>query len=139
MNIIKANAVTYTLESPERLLIHVCNNKGSMGAGIAKEIKERIPEAFYAYKKGGHLGYVSYGGQVCNMIAQDGYGRDKRYLNYGALSQCLYNVKMDIDYYDANVEVVAPYMMGAGLAGGDWDIVSEMVEFYLGEVTICQL
>lgn len=139
MKLIKANAITYTLESPERLLIHVCNNKGVMGAGIAKEIKERIPEAFNVYKEEMRLGYVSYGGQVCNMVAQDGYGRDRRYLNYGALSQCLYNVKMDINYYNFDAEIVAPYMMGAGLAGGDWDVVIEMVEFYLGDVTVCQL
>ena len=39
------------LEKDGRILLHVCNNKGVMGSGIAKEIRERIPEAFHAYRK----------------------------------------------------------------------------------------
>jgi len=136
---IKGNAVDYVLEKDERILLHVCNNKGVMGSGIAKEIRERIPEAFYAYRKSySELGTVTSCGKVINMVAQDGYGKGIRHLNYGALARCLLIASMQ----KSRVEFVVPYKMGADRAGGDWEIVKEMLDFFIADrydLTIVEL
>jgi len=144
----KCNAVTALIEGEVGVLLHVCNNKGVMGSGIALEIKNRIPDAYESYKYvhekfGLELGSTSYGFSntsdrfVINMVAQNGYGSGKRFLNYGALAQCLHAVSLDM-----TVEKIGlPYKMGADRAGGDWTIVLEMIEFYLKDfdVTIYEL
>lgn len=138
----KGNAVTALIDGEVDVLIHVCNNKGVMGSGIALEIKNRIPDAFVAYKEiPAELSYVSYGwttesnrksGMVVNMVAQNGYGQGVRHLNYGALASCLQKVS----HLNKTLKVGLPYKMGADRAGGDWNIVLEMVEFILKDFDI---
>lgn len=146
MEIIKGNAVTYTLENDNVSLIHVCNNKRVMGAGIALEIKQRIPSAYGAYKQHGlriggdlPLGTVSTDAKVFNMVAQDGFGTGMRHLNYGALSECLTKVGKRAGMYSNTIAL--PYKMGADRAGGDWGIVLEMVEWHLKDygIVVCKL
>lgn len=125
---IKGNAVDYVLAKDDRVLLHVCNNKGVMGSGIAKEIRERIPEAFHVYRNSSlELGTVSSCGKVINMVAQDGYGEGIRHLNYGALARCL----LIASIRKSRVEFVVPYKMGADRAGGDWEIVKELLNFFI--------
>jgi O-acetyl-ADP-ribose deacetylase (regulator of RNase III) len=139
----KVNAVSALIDGEVDVLIHVCNNKGVMGSGIALEIKNRIPDAFVAYKQiPCDLGTCTFGwnfentettyGFVCNMVAQDGYGQGVRHINYGALAQCLSKVKA----LDNSLRIGLPYKMGADRAGGDWNIVLEMVEFILKDFDI---
>jgi hypothetical protein len=113
-----------------------------MGSGIARQVKERVPSAYKAYMshhnhKGISLGSVSYGTccngfcTVYNLNAQYQYGRGKRQLNYGALAESLMYIKDGLlDYGDV---VGIPYKMGSDRAGGDWEIVLEMVEHILGK------
>lgn len=132
------NAVDALLNGEIDVLLHVCNNKGVMGSGIALEIKNRIPDAYKAYKNSqNELGSISYGWYdvgrfVCNMVAQDGYGSNKRFLNYGALAECLSRMPKGI-----NVKTVGiPFKMGSDRAGGDWNIVLEMVEYFLADFNV---
>lgn len=118
---------------------HCCNAQGVMGSGIAKSIKERYPEAFNQYKRyydTGHsvFGYcipvlVDVNKGVFNLVGQDKYGYDgKRYLNYGALG-----ASFDLMARQAKKErdvIGFPYLMGCDRAGGDWEIVLEMIEYY---------
>jgi len=134
----KGNAVSALIDGEVDVLIHVCNNKSVMGSGIALEIKNRIPDAFVAYKYARcELGVVtqgknSTGGIVLNMVAQDGYGKGIRHLNYGALSECLQKVTS----VNKEARIGLPYKMGADRAGGDWNIVLEMVKFLLKDFDI---
>lgn len=130
-----------------RLLLHVVNCQGVMGSGIAKEIKERIPDAFSVYSAthdSGELklGSISTSSGVVNMAAQINYGRGHRQLNYGALASCLHQVSERIswtkEYMDAT-KVFVPYLIGCDRAGGDWEVVSEMLDFYFEDVIICRL
>ncbi len=144
----KGNAVSALIDGEVDVLIHVCNNKGVMGSGIALEIKNRIPDAFVAYKEiPSALGSCTFGwnkphedsvkGMVVNMVAQDGYGQGVRHLNYGALASCLDKVSV----LSKRLRIGLPYKMGADRAGGDWNIVLEMVEFLLKDfnVTVYEL
>lgn len=128
MKVLKGCAIDYTLEDqPNRMLLHVCNDKGVMGAGIAKQIKNRIPSAFTNYMRSVYaLGEVSYSDnkEVCNLHAQKGYGRDgRRYLDYDMLINAITNLAWHGYCDDTTGEYVIPYNMGCGLAGGDWETV----------------
>ena len=35
----------------ESVLVHACNSRGTWGAGIAREFKNKFPNAFYVYNK----------------------------------------------------------------------------------------
>ena len=139
----KGNAVSALIDGEVDVLIHVCNNKSVMGSGIALEIKNRIPDAFVAYKQcPSALGTCTFGwnkpdedsikGMVANMVAQNGYGQGVRHLNYGALATCLQKVS----HLTKTLRIGLPYKMGAERAGGDWDVVLELVAFILKDFDI---
>lgn len=141
----KGNAVSALIDGEIDVLLHVCNNKGVMGSGIALEIKNRIPDAYTRFKY--HhthglssigdisIGYYDRGNKkVFNMVAQDGYGQGIRHLNYGALSDCLRQVAEHRSYTDDTIGI--PFKMGADRAGGDWNIVLELVEYFLKDFNV---
>ena len=149
--IIKANLLNFFEEYEGDISIgHCVNCQGVMGAGIAKEIKRRYPIAFSNYKLAcergtrGHLGkisrHIANSGNhfkiIFNLHGQEFYGRGKKYLMESELLNAL-------RIMDSQTEgtVAFPYMMGCGLAGGDWDIVSFMIEevFEGREIIYCKL
>lgn len=141
----KGNAVSALIDGEIDVLLHVCNNKGVMGSGIALEIKNRIPDAYtwfkYHHKHGiSSLGHISVGcydrgnKKVFNMVAQDGYGQGIRHLNYGALADCLRQIAEHRSYTGDTIGI--PFKMGADRAGGDWDIVLELVEYFLKDFDV---
>lgn len=143
----QGNAVDALINGEINVLLHVCNNKGVMGSGIALEIKNKVPDAYQGYKSAQisnnmalELGSISFGwtalrnhdtGMVCNMVAQDGYGKGIKHLSYGALAECLFRVsKLSIR------TIGIPFKMGSDRAGGDWEIVLEMVEYFLKDFNV---
>lgn len=121
-------------------ILHGCNSRGVMGSGVAKLIREKYPAAYTDYK----LKYDSYGldlgfvvisvqddGEVIyNAITQKDYGRDssKVYVSYWAIAE----VFRKIDNLDIG-EIAMP-MIGAGLANGDWNVISAIIENTLTRV-----
>ena len=121
-------------------VLHVTNCQKKMGSGIALQIKKRYPEAYTAYlsDEGEVLGGVTesceigaFGDKtVFNLSAQRFYGRGRhRYLNYGALADCFKQVAGKMCDQDPIV-IGIPYLMGCDRAGGDWEIVLEVVEHF---------
>lgn len=150
------DAVGYVLERPsQRTLLHVVNCQGVMGSGIAKTVRERIPTAYTNYKIDESRGALKLGSlswsddySVFNLAAQFNYNKKDewqyRRLNYGALGQCLAMIQANWMFKTNSSggqerELVIPYMMGSDRAGGDWEIVKEMLDFYLDCYTICSL
>lgn len=127
-------------DSSADAILHQVNCQGVMGAGIAKQVRDKFPDVYQDYKElcNGHKGRTSEllgTAQVCikgdrrtdivNLFAQDRYGRNgMRYTNYAALRKCLKYVN---DMY-VGKSVAIPYLMGCGLGGGDWGIVSQIIE-----------
>lgn len=128
------------LEGPEPWVLHGCNAQGVMGSGVALAVKKKYPSAYATYlasaQQGGmRLGVVTFATQenglcVFNGITQEYYGRDgKRYVDYDAVTE----VMAAMDYYakeqgqDWPIEVAMP-KIGAGLGGGDWDTIAEIIE-----------
>ena len=118
-------------------LAHCCNAQGVMGSGIARSIKERIPAAYVEYKH--HLedrelcgvdpmGDLSHADNVINLIAQENYGRNARQVHYGYLAKALRRAATLFSSYDEDRTLIVPYKMCCDRAGGDWDVVEELLE-----------
>lgn len=62
---------------------------------------------------------------IINLFAQDKYGYDGRcYTDYDALRKCLETVNKQF----AGKRVAMPYLMACHRGGGDWSVVSKMIE-----------
>lgn len=151
-NILKAN---------ENIIAHQTNCKGSMGAGLAKQIKEKWPQVYSdylvyccAHKRDGRelLGtiWMSYVFDdyeivpvtVCHLFGQDGYSSESKGTDYKALEKALNRLKKYAEV--AHDSIAIPYKLGCGLGGGDWDgVVYPMIERIFGDsdvlVTIYRL
>ena len=134
MKIIEGNL----LDCPEgiNIIAHGCNCFHTMGAGIARQIKERYPEAYQADKETSYglkskLGTFSYAKsgfiKIANLYTQFNCG-GQRELNYEALYNCLVNLRDAINHgSNSNSYVLGlPFLIGCGLAGGDARIVKTM-------------
>lgn len=71
--------------------------------------------------------YVSNDGKVItNLFAQDRYGRSKLQTDYQALRNCFEYVLEAVTEKSSELygrSVAISYMIGCGMAGGDWKIV----------------
>lgn len=121
---------------PEKALLHGCNNRGVMGSGVAKIVREKYPRAYEEYQNAFRLGGLRMGTVVevdCgdkvvfNGITQDGYGKDgRRYVDYDAVEYVIHEVDTSCRYH--GLDAVAMPLIGAGLGGGSWKIISEIIE-----------
>lgn len=62
---------------------------------------------------------------VCNLAGQDGFGRDQRYTDYDAL--CTAFPKLNTWASKRNLSIAIPFHMGCANAGGDWDVVKQII------------
>jgi len=127
-------------------IAHVVNNKARYGRGFVVELGKRYPETKPTYlnwfSHGPKLGDTliasaasadgSHSVYVAHMLAQDGVGTDKRRIHYGALAKCL------TELAEYNTDIYMP-RIGAGLAGGDWKVIEELIETLLPRAIICTL
>ena len=119
------------IHASEGVIAHGCNNRGVMGSGVARAIRDAYPEAYDIYKKfyklhGLELGMIicHYGKpHVVNCITQNGFGKDgKQYVDYAAIRKCMRTIN-SARYFE-----VAMPKIGAGLGGGDWNVISKIIE-----------
>lgn len=131
------------LETPIEIIAHQVNCMGTMGAGLAKQIKDKYPKVESWYKIYCHKRYeqkiLGTGQIVCqadhtffNIFGQYGYGTSKRQTDYEAFKSGFKDAIlkyrfMDNDY-KSQVKIAIPYHIGCGLAGGDWKIISKILE-----------
>ena len=113
------------------------NCQGVMGAGLARQIRNEYPEVYKEYKKitDPMLGYIlpviTTDGRICvNMFAQNSFGRDKRYTDYSAFKDCLRAIVGFIadHHVHEDVPIAFPYMIGCGLAGGNWIVIEKLLQ-----------
>ena len=116
---------------------HQVNCKGVMGAGLARQIRNKYPEVYREYKDicnndKAILGVCHYTKtsdyRICvDMFAQDGFGRDKQYTDYNAFKACLRGLELFLRFHHCDT-IAFPYGIGCGLAGGDWYIILGMLK-----------
>lgn len=138
-------------EEKVQVIVHVVNCQGVMGSGFAKQIKEELFKVYEQYRDTaseatnskdllGDVIPVSYAGKenvrtVYNLFGQNQYGPGKRHLNYGALAEGLLYIAEDCERRHVG-SVGFPYLMGSDRAGGDWQIVYEMIEHFFKDMDV---
>ena len=146
------------LETTRGIIAHQVNCKGVMGAGVAKQIKNKLlsKEQFEHYRRmcsentpemllGDCWCYSVNGSKtltVANLFAENiptGKGLDT---NYDALKKSLSTLKQQARVYQVPISI--PGYLGCGLAGGDWEyvyskILTPLFEDYPYGLRICYL
>lgn len=121
---------------------HGCNCWCTMGKGIALDVKNKYPGAFDADRATAlgakeKLGRCSVWSNdnitILNMYTQWHYTGSSVKADYDAIRECMRRVK---EYYPRK-KIGLP-LIGAGLAGGDWNVISKIIEEELAgeDVTI---
>jgi hypothetical protein len=134
------------LDVERGIIVHQCNAKGVMGAGLALAIKNKYPMAYKNYRWSYENGALTLGGVqfvevkagivVCNLIGQNGYGRVGMFTDYTAVRNGLELVKIYSD--ETKLQVYIPYKMSCGLAGGDWNILLQIIDETIPAAIICR-
>lgn len=140
------------LNSGAHLIAHGCNCVGGFGSGVAGQIVKRFPVAAGAYlwkhdNEGWMLGDVQFVSAaedlsttitkwIANCATQfEYYPRNKVHADYDAIRTCMEKVKKFA--IPMNRSIAIP-KIGAGLAGGDWNIIEKILEevFHDYDVTV---
>lgn len=122
---------------PNSCVVHGCNAQGVMGSGVAKVVRNDFPAAYYEYvRKHDEVGLklgeiipvsVLPGRFVINAITQEFYGGPPtRYVDYDAVRMAFRSVKAFA--IKMGLETINYPMIGAGLGGGDWNIISGIID-----------
>jgi O-acetyl-ADP-ribose deacetylase (regulator of RNase III) len=137
------------LDTDARYIAHGCNAQGVMGAGVALALRRKWPQVYGEYRAQydrlllaqrmhmdlpigdppiglplGEVYEVQCGHQVVlNCITQEFVGGDKRYVSYDAVDECFRHIARLVP----RDGVVAIPRIGAGLAGGDWDVIETII------------
>jgi O-acetyl-ADP-ribose deacetylase (regulator of RNase III) len=120
---------------------HQANCFNTMNSGVAKAIRTRFPEAYEAdcrttkgdESKFGDLSLATvcteFGfGIIYNLYGQYNYGYDaKGYTDYSKLEQALTAMRDDL-LTARDLRSVGFPKIGAGLGGGDWDTIAEIID-----------
>lgn len=133
------------LDTDAPLVLQQVNTLGTMGAGLAKQIKADLsPEEYARYVNLSKQQGASLLGKTLplhsasnpnrtylNIFGQSEIGHDpnKVYTNYKALEQAFTNIA---NKYPEGTNIAMPVGMGAGLANGDWSTIEEMADRILG-------
>lgn len=145
METIKGDLIKLAQAGEFDVIVHGCNCFNTMGAGIAKQIKQIWPKAYEVDKKTrkgdkGKLGSYTKteiiqqlpdggGYKVHDLIIVNAYTQyDYRHtdgppVDYGAIKKVF--AKINQDFKGKKVGIP---MIGAGLAGGEWGIIESIID-----------
>jgi O-acetyl-ADP-ribose deacetylase (regulator of RNase III) len=129
-------------QGSEEVLIHGCNCQGVMGGGVAAQVRALYPYAYSEYVnlsraeglKLGQIQVITYPDIIIvNAMTQDRFGTCELHADYDAIRTCLKKVATHLPR-----KTIRMPKIGAGLAGGDWNIIYPIVEEELcnSEVTV---
>lgn len=135
MKIIKGDLIQLALANEFDVIIHGCNCFCTMGKGIAKSIKTHFSQAYEAdlqTEKGekSKLGTISFAEIMVNdkpLIVVNAYtqynwrGKGKK-VDYDAIQSCFQLIKQQF----SGLRIAYP-AIGAGLAGGSWEMISNII------------
>ena len=124
----------------KRIIAHCCNDAGFWNAGFVRALSERYHQPERDYRRWARgltpvpfrLGQVQFvrvqpGLSVANIIGQSGIrsASNPTPIRYDSLRKGLARVRVRALKDDATVHMPR---IGAGLAGGDWEIISAIIE-----------
>ncbi|MFH2093198.1 MAG: phosphatase [Pseudomonadota bacterium] len=118
------------------VIVHGCNCFCSMGAGIAAQMREHFPEAYLADLNTASGDRQKLGDYSCARVNRDGnlftvvngytqyhYAGAQTLADYDAIHKLFLKIKQDY----AGLKIAYP-KIGAGLARGDWEIISIIID-----------
>lgn len=147
-------------ESGADIICHQVNCQGVMGSGVAKQVREKYPPVYRAYKEWcdnykaedllGKSQYVPLGNfwdtmrgksennlfGIINIFGQLDYGYGKCHTDYDALKHAFDSIHKFVRLYDFTPIIAFPYKFGCARGGGDWDIVYKMIEDEFTDVMV---
>jgi O-acetyl-ADP-ribose deacetylase (regulator of RNase III) len=136
MKTIEGDLIKFALAGQFDVIIHGCNCFCTMGAGIAKSIKSEFPEAFEAdlrTEKGSKQKLGSYSQAtvtrngksltIINAYTQFHWSGQGFIADYDAIRRVFSQLKAE--FGDSRIGYP---MIGAGLAGGDWAVISQIID-----------
>lgn len=150
MKEIKGDLIELAKEGHFDIITHGCNCFCTMGAGIAPQIKKAFPDAWQADNrtKAGdimklgcyttadveinNIGWL----KVINSYTQYKYGRnhkdgDETPIDYQALTLCMKKIN-----HNFKGKSIGLPKIGAGLAGGDWQIIKNILTHELWDMDV---
>ncbi|EIQ01078.1 putative phosphatase, C-terminal domain of histone macro H2A1 like protein [Opitutaceae bacterium TAV1] len=119
-----------------KIIVHCCNDIGAWGAGFVLALSRRWPQPETEYRTSARVSELVLGEiqlvpveqdiTVVNLIGQHGTGHRNGVppIRYEAISEGLSKLAVHARHHGASVHMPK---MGAGLAGGDWDQIEEIV------------
>ena len=134
------------LDAEQKYIAHGVNHQNTMGSGVAKVLYKKYPEVKSDYHKVfdvnrhnfiedrdylmGWFDYVNTSEDkiILNCWTQFDYGYDgKKYVSYDAIHSCFKLIA------ETDIKEVAIPKIGCGLAGGNWEIVSRIIDDATGD------
>ena len=130
-------------EASQKAMAHGCNAQGQMGKGVAKAVRDKWPNVYEIY----NLRYRTFGlnvGEIIPVLTPDGKlilncitqdrcrktgdasNPDAVFVDYDAILKVFETINDKV--IDWDVTEVAMPRIGAGLGGGDWAIISKIIE-----------
>ncbi|MBU5922711.1 macro domain-containing protein [Enterobacter sichuanensis] len=123
------------------VIAHIVNNKGKWGKGFVLSLSNKYPSAKEYYLNSfngnnipelGTVDFVLVDAKeqifIANMYAQDGIKKNvndkNQYVCYASLEVCLEKLS---DFALVNRLSVQMPRIGAGLGGGDWDVIESLI------------
>ena len=127
------------LTATETVIGHQTNCQASMGAGVAKLVKQKYPEVYNSYRNfcrdyarrdclgKTQLIQTNRGKFVANIFGQLYYGTQARQTDYKALDSAFADLKQQMRTVGLT-SLALPYGIGCGLAAGEWTVVHGLIE-----------
>ena len=134
VKIIKGDLIKLALVGQFDVIVHGCNCFHTMGAGIAKQIRTTFPDAYKAdlmtkYGDKSKLGTYSIASvdnlnlKILNAYTQYDFSGSKIKIHYSAIKSVFSAIKSQY-----RGKRIGYPKIGAGLAGGNWGIISEIID-----------
>ena len=135
INTIEGNLIALALEGQFDVIVHGCNCFCTMGAGIARAIRDEFPEAYAAdmittkgdRNKLGDFSFATVKRNDHEIIVVNGYTQfhfhgESVLVDYDAVQNVFKKVKQRF----SGKRIGYP-KIGAGLAGGDWEKIAGII------------
>jgi O-acetyl-ADP-ribose deacetylase (regulator of RNase III) len=140
INYLKGDA-TNPVGAGNRIITHCCNDRGFWNAGFVKALSRRWSEPERSYRRWaaddgnvpfalGNVQFVKVETALCvaNIIGQAGITKRNQTtppIRYDAIRKGLITVRDLALTYNASIHMPR---MGARLAGGQWEVIAEIIE-----------
>jgi O-acetyl-ADP-ribose deacetylase (regulator of RNase III) len=142
---IKGDLIKLAKEGNFDIIVHGCNTKRRMGAGIALSLKNEFPiiEKIDNETTNNILGYYDiieikkYNFSIVNAYTQFSYGKasamalDSQSTRYNAIRKVMNSLNKECRGFKIGLPLI-----GCGLAGGDWNIVKKIIEEELKDCNV---